>query len=56
MMGEHKPIGAVTTSKLSEEELLKYRIGAKCDIEDRPKDWRWRSKNGWETRWGKRNA
>lgn len=41
----------VKVSYLSEEELMKVRIGAKCDLENRHearqsrrrKDWKWRS-------------
>ena len=40
----------VKVSYLSEEELTKYRTGAKCDLENRPnakRDWKWRSEQGW---------
>lgn len=39
-------------SYLSSEELMKYRIGAKCDLVNRHKkgrDWKWRSEKGWES-------
>ncbi|GIN38479.1 hypothetical protein [Heyndrickxia oleronia] len=45
-------ISKVETNILSKEELEKVRTGAKCDLENRPGDWKWRSKKGARSRWG----
>ena len=45
-------ISKVETRILSKEELEKVRTGAKCDLANRPKDWKWRSKRAANKRWG----
>lgn len=44
-------LSRVKVSYLSKEELMKARIGAKCDLENHPvgkrrKNWKWRSARG----------
>lgn len=42
-------IAQVKVSYLSQDELLQYRIGSKCDLKDKPnakRDWKWRSDKG----------
>lgn len=42
----------VKVSYLSPEELMKYRIGAKCDLENNPnsrRNWNWNSKKDFES-------
>jgi len=45
-------ISKVETRTLSKEELEKVRTGAKCDLENRPTDWKWRGKKAANKRWG----